>query len=311
MRKTDGFEGVIAIGANLADSPGLTDAFKNYLAYPKSEQFRNNTFKIEAPIKVNYYDYLKTKVKDKKTDFFLKQAHSDGDGRNLLEVPLKGLVYKATRTYKGSKQVVNILVPEPVLVKNKDGEKLSLPKETRRVTNAEYGSWIKERKGKSFAYLNTSCNSTYKVAQEMAAVQSKDYYPIASDSYVDTMDPYVKEVNGIPQNGTALVIENILNYGDNEAMKKKLETYPKYNDNSVDVNLSINQMIKTLGDLKKKSLAILKSPALIMRRTSIKVRARIEKKFTLMNLLIMTKRLFQKVNLWVRSGSSIWPLAIP
>jgi hypothetical protein len=156
-----GLNGIVITGSNLLQK-----------ALPVMQEYRNyyesEGFDFSAPRRVdNLHAYLEEKIQSGETDYLIKEAHSDGDEKNLFRMDVRGEVVVGTKTAKdGTKESVQLIYPTPAPV----GEA-----ETRLVSNGEFGSWIQHREHTSKApliYFNTSCWSVTKAVNELDAANS-------------------------------------------------------------------------------------------------------------------------------------------
>ena len=168
MRKDGEVTGLMVIGTNLAGHPSLSD---HYLTY-----YQNEGFKFEAPVDTKALPFFEEQIKNGKLDYFIKEAHSDGDEKNLFRMDNQGKLFKGVRTRKdGTKEVMYILAPST------DAKGSTL------ISNQLFGEWMKERKEHNpLYYFNSSCNSSSKVITELPAVSSSNFIPIATDSLAYT-----------------------------------------------------------------------------------------------------------------------------
>lgn len=184
------FHGAVVIGANI-HGPTLKNTIANYMYY-----FKLQKFTIEQPVVIDRaIDYLKEGITGKKDklDYFLKEAHSDGDYRNLFSINKKMFLVKAKLQHEEYLEEIDLLYHDD----SYDAEFIS---------NQLFGEWLKERedkyKGGQFIYLNTSCSSYTKAAAEIGTAASKLLTVVASSSSVYTFSTS-------PDNSTFHLFEGI------------------------------------------------------------------------------------------------------
>lgn len=173
--------GVVVFGSNL-DRQTIEWTLGDYIEYLKARGF-----KIIDKAKLNdSVEYFKNLIAgDLPMDYLLKEAHSDGDMRNLLSIQKDGYVIKASKTVKSNSLVgVNSnmsagTTTEEVYLLFGDGNYLN----PVYISNQEMAKWIKERDLKRLGqliYLNASCSSYSKAAAELTAIKSESFVEIPS-----------------------------------------------------------------------------------------------------------------------------------
>lgn len=155
MWKGKVLRGVIVAGANLGS--GLTDRVtKSYIEYYTKEGFVFGEAKVEN----NIADYLEKKVSgDEPMHYFVKEAHSDGDEKNLFRMSTSGKILTGVRMVDGKREIVDIVFP--------GGDTSST-----LISNQDFGRWMKARdkaKMPELVYLNSSCWSKSKAIYEISA----------------------------------------------------------------------------------------------------------------------------------------------
>jgi hypothetical protein len=153
-------------------------------------------FVVDQPIIIERaLDYLKDGITGQKNklDYFLKEAHSDGDYRNLFSINKKMFLVKAKLQHEDYLEEIDLLYHDD----SYDAEFIS---------NQLFGEWLKEREekynGGQFIYLNTSCSSYTKAAAEIGTAASKLLTVIASSTSVYTFSTS-------PDNSTFHLFEGI------------------------------------------------------------------------------------------------------
>ena len=161
---------VVIAGANLEDAQ---DTIKEYDAYYKKQGFSFSEPQTITDTKA----YLAQKVHgDKPMDFFIKEAHSDGDEKNLFRVNKHSSVRYVTRKTGDVTEVVEIITPI-----SSGGSEL--------IENQTFGEWVRLRESKGIgplAYLNSSCWSHNKARAEAAAAHSPVLLEIATLTLAST-----------------------------------------------------------------------------------------------------------------------------
>jgi hypothetical protein len=170
--KDGSLHGVVIAGSNLDSS--LTDAVtKQYLLYYQGEGF---TFSKPTEIK-STHDFLRDRtVGTDKMDYFVKEAHSDGDEKNLFRMGKSGHVVRGEKTYPdGRKEIIEIVYPAS--------------KETELLNNNEFGQWVSQRatkEKKDLVYINSSCWSDKKAVYEIASADTARFVNIPTTTLTYT-----------------------------------------------------------------------------------------------------------------------------
>lgn len=168
------FHGAVVIGANLRGQT-LKNTMTNYLYYLKQQKFT-----VEEPVIIERaLEYLRDGITGKKDklDYFLKEAHSDGDYRNLFSINKKIFLVRAKLQHEDYLEQIDLLYHDDSY-------------DVEFISNQMFGDWLHERENKynggQFIYLNTSCNSYTKAAAELGTAASKLLTIVASSSSVYT-----------------------------------------------------------------------------------------------------------------------------
>ena len=165
--------GMIIVGSNLAAEAGST-----IIEYEK--YFNRAGFKFEehATITKDLKTYFENSITGGELDYFIKEAHSDGDERNIFRINYRARIMKATRKMKnGFDEVMYLVFPTEKLADYTD------PTKTVQITNEEFGQWIRNREsaGKGqFVFFNESCWSVSKAINEIEEAYSKTLVEIPS-----------------------------------------------------------------------------------------------------------------------------------
>lgn len=173
--------------------------------------YEDEGFEFKDPHPVNTLDFFKSKIKTGEIDYLIKQAHSDGDEKNLFRAARSGTLIEGSRRRKdGIKEVMYLLMPD---------EKKT---DSVLISNQEFGSWVRSRKNdQPLFYLNASCHSIRKVISEVEAAHSSNFVPIPSASLVGFFRD--DETNGTYQIINALRREK--NYDEIRSGLEKSETF--------------------------------------------------------------------------------------
>lgn len=150
--------GVIITGTNLKESAAsVMDSYLNY--------YTDQGFEFGSKTDIdNLPRFLEGQIKSGDTDYMLKEAHSDGDEKNIFRMDQTGSMLVGKKKLEGGKE------EEIRLIFPKDGEV-----KTKLVSNHDFGDWIRAREaaGKgSLVYFNTSCWSCSKAVHEIEAAHS-------------------------------------------------------------------------------------------------------------------------------------------
>ena len=153
--KDGNFAGVVVTGSNLKDHNKPGELMDEYLAFYQGKGFEFK--KEDFPIK-NLKGYLGDLIQNGKVDYLIKEAHSDGDEKNLFRMDQTANVSVGTKLLpSGKKMTVYLVYPDK-----------GNPK-TELLSNQEFGNWIHNRDAKKngqLVYFNTSCWSDRKALHE-------------------------------------------------------------------------------------------------------------------------------------------------
>ncbi len=191
--------GIVVAGTNLGTSG--VKVMDHFLRYYRERGFSFPAGPKEVP---DLQGFLKSGITSGKVDYLVKEAHSDGDERNVFGLDRKARVMTGERILPdGKREVVDLVFPSP-----EKTESLLLP-------NADFGSWIREREkagGGQFVYFNTSCGSAAKAVNEIQEAQS----PLLLD--LPTVTPMSVFQNS-PTNTEVLLLDGFRNGLDFEALR--------------------------------------------------------------------------------------------
>lgn len=206
--------GVVVSGSNLG--PGASArVLDQYRAYFLDKHFHFS----EPEVIPDLPAYLKSKVAgNEPMDYFIKEAHSDGDEKNLFRLNKRAKISRGEKiNADGTKEVIELIYPAP-----ESAEEASNPKERSvLLSNREFGSWIKEREkkvGTQLIYLNGSCSSYSKAVFEISAAASPLFVNLASMSSMDTFANYADNI-------VYIALEGIRSRLDHESIRSKMREF--------------------------------------------------------------------------------------
>lgn len=162
--------GVVVAGANLGGQKATLDEYRSY--------FEDLGFTFEKPVAAeNFSDYLKGKVTGPDPmDYMIKEAHSDGDDKNLFRMSKQVAVVIGMKRTKDRTEVVELVYP-------------TFDKGSELIPNALFGEWIRAREKSGIGqlvYVNGSCWSHHKAAAELSAARSPVLVEIATTTMAFT-----------------------------------------------------------------------------------------------------------------------------
>jgi len=241
------FSTLVVTGSNLRTLALST--LKSYRDYHEAAGFE-----FADPVEVpNLKAYLKDKIAatDKVefapgSDLFIKEAHSDGDEKNLFRID------NTAKLVVGTRKVDEKTVEEVLLVYPSDKNKGN-----QVITNREFGTWIREREKAKVAplgYLNTSCWSVTKAIHEIEAAHSTSLINIPATTSVRCFA-------NSPSNGEFQLLTAIREKANYEKIREKLGLTPLYkrgtDDRFIfpdddDYDRQIRQVLKTPLDWEVK-----------------------------------------------------------
>lgn len=173
MKSSGGVRGLIIAGSNLGEK--LTqDVVGEYLEYYSGQGFE---FEEAAPVNNMTTFFASRMTGPERATYLVKEAHSDGDEKNLFRMSLKGKILKGVKTNEdGTKEYIEIVYP---------GES----PESVLLTNKDFGELMKKRESNNdpeLVYLNSSCWSYTKAKYEIAAARSKKLIEIPTLTSMET-----------------------------------------------------------------------------------------------------------------------------
>ena len=140
--------GVVLAGSNLsASEAGVMD---HYITYYKEQGF---TFPETAKELSDIRSFLGKGIKAGEFDFFIKEAHSDGDEKNVCRLDKAGRLLTGVRKLQnGKEEVVHLIFS--------DRKANHSSEDTELLPNEVFGEWLRDRERQGFGqfvYFNTSC----------------------------------------------------------------------------------------------------------------------------------------------------------
>lgn len=204
LKKDGKLTGMMIVGANLSTGSGwLIDGYISY--------YQNAGFEFKEAKSVDAISFFKDSVKSGEVDYLIKEAHSDGDEKNLFRANKYGRLYEGTLKKKdGTTEVIYLMTP--------DADK----RDSKLISNQEFGQWTRARgKDSPLVYFNASCGSSSKVISEVAAAHSKNLVPIATISSVRTFSPS-------PHNGTHEMLEAFRSEKNYDGIRSALHNTTNY-----------------------------------------------------------------------------------
>jgi len=153
------FNGMVVAGSNLG-GPQSASTMNEYVAYYQSQGFE---FGKEPKTVEQFSKYFSNAISSGRIDFFLKEAHSDGDEKNLFRVDESSKILTGTKKTGKGTETVELVFPS------------GGANQTRLISNHEFGEMIRSRdtaKKGPLVYFNASCWSKTKAINELEAAQS-------------------------------------------------------------------------------------------------------------------------------------------
>jgi WD40 repeat protein len=197
--------GIIVSGTNLREL--APDVLGEYLQYFKDEGFEFSGKPKEIP---ELFSFLQDQIESGEAGYLLKEAHSDGDEKNLFRIDRSALQMVGTNPQTGEK--VTLVFP---------GEGTH---ETRLIGNSTFGEWVRKREQKGngpLVYFNTSCRSDIKAVNEIEAAYTKGLINLASENSVYTF-------SNRPTNAMYLMLSAYRKEKSYEEIRQELEKNQDY-----------------------------------------------------------------------------------
>ncbi len=236
MWKDGEFNGMLMIGDGFG---GEADLIGEYIDYYQEQGFK---FKRDTKVIDDVGAYLSENIKNGKLDYFIKEAHSDGDDRNLFRYVSSGKLHIGTKKHKNGR------IEKIIFVENIAGKGIG-----KLLSNAEFGSWMRERATAghgNFIYFNTSCSSTVKVSNEVESAHTPTLIVLGGQS---TMETFAND----ELSGMRAVLHGVRNGLTFEEIRKLLEATKNYKDgydkfvfpDEADFESEVRSRIKTPLDI--------------------------------------------------------------
>ncbi len=172
MKKKNQYNGLIVVGTNLGKS-STDNVVQEYLEYFSQEGFKFS----EAEVENDFLSLLKERISgENPAHYFVKEAHSDGDEKNLFRINKKGKVLRGTKIKNGIKETIEIVYPGS----DNTSELLS---------NEEFGKWMQAREAGNkpeLVYLNSSCWSVSKAVFEITSAKTTKLINIPTTTSMQT-----------------------------------------------------------------------------------------------------------------------------
>ena len=166
--------GVVIVGSNLRHFSRTL--LENYLSYFRSEGFEFSSLPVD-----DFKAFFLQQVSDCEIDYFLKEAHGDGDERNVMRVDVENNILKGVRNAdEGKTEVVYLVFPKVFYFGD--------PK-TVLISHDDLGLAVRQRERKGcgeVTYFNTGCWSHVKARYEIESINSPLFLNIPSTSMSDT-----------------------------------------------------------------------------------------------------------------------------
>ncbi|MGZ3722198.1 MAG: hypothetical protein ACXVA9_04660 [Bdellovibrionales bacterium] len=220
-RKRGSVTGLMMMGTNLGQQMS-DDTLKSYRSFFEGMGYRFSKPDFDAA----FLSTLARQIGSGELDYLIKEAHSDGDEKNMVRAPEAALVYKGVKVSKGMRETI-------YLVTSDYGNKGVRAATGTLISNQNFGEWLRQRPAPLF-YLNTSCNSYYKVRREFSAAQTANFVPIASTTSV-------YEFANSPLNTTAIMIRDMLAQKDWKFMRAGMDKARKTLDRQEDKYILPNE----------------------------------------------------------------------
>jgi hypothetical protein len=199
--------GVIMTGSSMGTSgPYVMKEYKSY--------FQDRGYRFEGPIPLrDTEEFLKSAISGVEgADYFVKEAHSDGDEKNIFKTDREAVLYRGQKEVNGIVEVVDLVFPAQTVTS------------TYHVSNRNFGEWIRTKKS-PLVYFNTSCNSYQKAVYELEAAGTQDLVQIASATCVYPFEntPNSKE----NENTEYAMFESFLDQKNFQEMRDRMSKTPK------------------------------------------------------------------------------------
>jgi hypothetical protein len=190
---------------------------KDYAEFLKARGFEpeGNTLELK-----NLKKWFRNQIVSGESDIFIKEAHAHGDLNNMIAIDeLAKLVSFRRKGPGGIEQTVRVAYPY-----DEDSE-------SSKVTNQEFGEWMKKRvkeTNKALLFMNQSCWSIDQAKNQVPEVASKKFIEIAATTIVDEIEP---EPNPV---GVKIILEGFLNHKSYASIREDLKVDIGYRNSTDD-----------------------------------------------------------------------------
>ncbi|MBL7714797.1 MAG: hypothetical protein JNL01_04965 [Bdellovibrionales bacterium] len=217
MLKDGKLTGMVIAGSNMGEDAVPT--LDEYQAYYEDQGFKFG----KAQSLPKTLDFLKEQIESGTLDYFLKEAHSDGDEKNLFRMSKASKMKTGKKKRKdGTEEVFYLVYPDSTSTDDAASVLIS---------NQDFGLWIKNREknnGVEFVYYNASCWSESKVVNELEAAFSPILRILASITTVTTF------TNDETQAEYQMLHQFRANEASWEKIREAMERDPEYANGSGD-----------------------------------------------------------------------------
>lgn len=238
LRKDGRVVGMMVVGTNMGAENSLLDVISNYMQF-----YRQRGYQFKGQVTTNFTAMLEDKITSGELDYFLKEAHSDGDEKNLFRAG------KYATIMHGTKQGADGVVEEIYLVSpslNSAGRSET----DELIANEKFGEWIRAREkggASTLIYINSSCNSVYKAIREITSAKSKNLIVIPSRTSTYILEPK-------KDSALANIIVGILDKQDWQTIRVNLDKNEQVKSGSRDAYLLPNE--ETYDQLVRSKLGV-------------------------------------------------------
>ena len=204
--------GMMVVGTNMGNMhSAMTMSQYEYF-------YKTHGYNFEAATQIpNSLQFMQEKISSGELDYLVKEAHSDGDERNLFRAARVGelRIGRKVHPVSGREQIVYLLSPKYAsgsMVAGEGGSDDLIP-------NQLFGEWIRVRESTKkgpLVYLNASCSSSTKVINEITATRSKLLIAIPSVTAISMF-------RSSHTNSTAVFLEGLHNGLDWATIRKRME----------------------------------------------------------------------------------------
>lgn len=143
--------GLVIAGVNLGiDGSYTLNDYKNY--------FKEQGFVFSKAEKIkNSKDYFKNLVESGEVDYFIKEAHSDGDEKIFFRISKAAKVVMGTKLHRNGTRGGET---EKIILMYSDKDADTTDRKSFLITNPMFGEWMRAREaanGREFILFNTGC----------------------------------------------------------------------------------------------------------------------------------------------------------